>query len=123
MIFYKHYKQALMKLNSRFKNGQMHISGYAKMDKLASTKLKLNTKKQILLCPHHTVHNKDLEPSNFLQYLDLFLELPKLYPDVDFIFRPHQLLKYNLINYWGDEKTNKYYETIISYPNVVYDNN
>lgn len=93
------------------------------MDKLAGIKCKNKTRKQILLCPHHTINSKELDLSNFLKYSDLFLELPKLYPEIDFIFRPHQLLKYNLINYRGDEKTNKYYEKIISYPNVVYDNN
>lgn len=73
------------------------------MDKLASIEYKNKTRKQILLCPHHTINTKELDLSNFLTYSDLFLELPQLYPDVDFIFRPHPLLKYNLTKYWGEQ--------------------
>lgn len=92
------------------------------MDKLASIKCKNKTRKQILLCPHHTINSKELDLSNFLTYSDLFLELPKLYPEIDFIFRPHPLLKYNLTKYCGESKTNKYYDQIVAYSNAIYNN-
>lgn len=116
---YKNYNDLIM-YNIR-KGANAYISGYAKMDKLASIEYKNKTRKQILLCPHHTINTKELELSNFLKYSDLFLELPKLYPEIDFIFRPHPLLKYNLTKYWGESKTNKYYDQIAAYSNVIYD--
>ncbi len=117
---YENYNDLIM-YNIR-KGANAYISGYAKMDKLASIEYKNKTRKQILLCPHHTINTKELELSNFLKYSDLFLELPQLYPDVDFIFRPHPLLKYNLTKYWGESKTNKYYDQIAAYSNAIYDN-
>ncbi|MCR8701968.1 hypothetical protein [Campylobacter sp. RM12176] len=116
---YENYNDLIM-YNIR-KGANAYISGYAKMDKLASIEYKNKTRKQILLCPHHTINAKELELSNFLKYSDLFLELPQLYPDVDFIFRPHPLLKYNLTKYWGENKTNKYYDQIAAYSNAIYD--
>ena len=117
---YENYNDLIM-YNIR-KGANAYISGYAKMDKLASIEYKNKTRKQILLCPHHTINTKELELSNFLTYSDLFLELPKLYPEIDFIFRPHPLLKYNLTKYWGESKTNKYYDQIAAYSNAIYDN-
>ncbi|WP_086298087.1 hypothetical protein [Campylobacter devanensis] len=32
------------------------------------------------------------------------------------------MLKYNLTKYWGESKTNKYYDQIAAYPNAIYDN-
>lgn len=32
------------------------------------------------------------------------------------------MLKYNLTKYWGDSKTNKYYDQIAAYSNAIYDN-
>lgn len=117
---YENYDD-LIRHNIR-KGANAYIVGYAKMDKLASIKCKNKTRKQILLCPHHTINSKELDLSNFLTYSDLFLELPKLYPEIDFIFRPHPLLKYNLTKYWGESKTNKYYDQIVAYSNAIYDN-
>lgn len=97
------------------------ISGYCKMDKLAEVKSVEHTRKQILLCPHHTINFEHLQLSNFLKYADFFLELPKKYPEVDFIFRPHQLLRYNLAKYWSEEQAQEYYDKMLSYPNVKYD--
>ena len=97
------------------------ISGYSKMDKLADVTPKKNLRKQILLCPHHTIDYENLQLSNFLKYSDFFLKLPQKYPEIDFIFRPHQLLKYNLSKYWSEEKAEEYYNKILSYPNVKYD--
>jgi hypothetical protein len=97
------------------------LSGYCKMDKLAEVTAEPHTRKQILLCPHHTINFKHLQLSNFLKYADFFLELPQKYPQVDFIFRPHQLLRYNLAKYWSEEQAQNYYDKMLSFPNVKYD--
>ena len=92
------------------------ISGYAKMDDFANLQKKDSDKKQIIIAPHHSVKSQMLQISNFLYYSDLILELPKMFPKVDFIFRPHPHLFINLKNYgfWNDEKIKKYQSDIKS---------
>ncbi len=97
------------------------LSGYCKMDKLAGVQLLPNERKQILLCPHHTLNFDALQLSNFLKYSDFFLKLPEKYPQIDFIFRPHQLLRYNLAKHWSEERAQAYFDKITSFPNVKYD--
>ena len=97
------------------------LSGYCKMDKLAEANPIPHDRKQVLLCPHHTINFKHLQLSNFLKYADFFLELPQKYPQIDFIFRPHQLLRYNLAKYWSEEQAQEYYDKMLSFSNVKYD--
>ena len=89
-------------------------SGYAKMDDLENyTKIKSN-KKRIIIAPHHTVANNIFPLSNFLSYYKLILELPTLFPNIDFIFRPHPLLFTNLVNQniWSKEDVTEYLQQI-----------
>lgn len=91
------------------------LSGYAKMDELVKCKIKNNTtKKRIIIAPHHTINNQVLPLSNFLQYSTFILELPKKYPDIEFIFRPHPLLFVNMVNegFWTQNQVNEYIEQI-----------
>ena len=97
-----------------------YMVGYCKMDKLSEVKRKPHDRKKILLCPHHTINLKFLPLSNFLKYANFFLELPKKYPQVDFIWHPHQLLINSLSKYWSPEKAHEYYDKITSYENVIY---
>ena len=107
------------------KNGV--VSGYLKMDSLADADIEQNHRKRVLICPHHTVpdwtHGKFLELSNFLKYAELILELPQKYPELDFIFRPHPFLFYNLVSnrIWSEEEKDLYLEKINQIPNIVYD--
>lgn len=101
-----------------------HISGYIKMDHLAGAKLQQRTRKRILICPHHTVMGwKALDISNFQKYQELFQQLPKDYPEVDFVFRPHPLLFVNLINkhIWSKEQVESYLKQLEENPNMRYD--
>ena len=73
------------------------ITGYAKMDDFANLKRQNGDKKRVIIAPHHSVKGSSaLEISNFLYYYDLLLELPKMFPNVEFIFRPHPHLFVNL---------------------------
>ncbi len=104
------------------------ITGYCKMDGLAQYQQKVpNKRKTILICPHHTVWDfNGICLSNFLQYAEFFLELPKKFPQVDFIFRPHPLLFYNLVyskKIWTEEQKNEYLKKMTSYRNVTFDDN
>ena len=99
-----------------------YISGYVKTDNFSELRKKERKHKTIIIAPHHSIHEFGL-CSRFLQYAEFFLELPEKYPNIDFILRPHPLLR-NTLNspeFWGEEKTNQYFKKITSYPNLKYD--
>lgn len=99
------------------------VSGYCKMDDLYNQKFKKRKRKVIIIAPHHTITDwKLLKISNFLKYSKIFLKLPELYPQIDFIFRPHPLLITQLkkSEIWGEEKTQEYFDKMESHPNVIY---
>jgi len=116
-----HYKQ--LKLHQIIKGKNALVTGYSKMDDLEKKKPLLRKRKLIIISPHHTVSDwKLLQISNFLKYADFFLTLPKIYPKIDFVFRPHPLLWTQLKkeNIWGTERINNYLNSIISNPNSFY---
>ena len=103
------------------------VVGYSKMDKMAEifNNKKENLRKKIIIAPHHSVKggaNEILNLSNFTRLSDLFLKLPDMYPQIDFIFRPHPVLFKVLSreNMWGKEKVEKYLKQMLSHTNVVY---
>lgn len=101
------------------------VTGYLKMDRLAQAPIHQRSRKKIIICPHHTVFGwKALDISNFLRYKDFFVELPRKYPQIDFVFRPHPLLFSNLLEkgLWTQEQIDDYLERMTSAPNMVYDN-
>ena len=86
------------------------LAGYSKMDNFNDCIVTQHKRKKILITPHHTVVSKELPLSNFLKYSELILELPLMFPDIDFVFRPHPLLFTMLINenLWTHEKIDQY---------------
>lgn len=86
------------------------LTGYSKMDKLNDYYKKKTKKKKILIAVHHTVDSENLPLSNFLSYYKLFLELPCIYPDIEFVLRPHPLLFTTLINkgIWNRNQVDEY---------------
>lgn len=101
------------------------LVGYAKMDSLALLDNIESKRKKIIIAPHHTAgvqFDNFLPLSNFLSYADLFLELPNLYPDIDFVFRPHPLLFIHLekFNAWDKDKIEDYINKLKSFPNMCY---
>ena len=90
------------------------LCGYSKMDRLYDFlnegNQRKNKKKRILIASHHTVDNKNLPLSNFLKYAEYFKNLPKKFPDVQFIFRPHPVLFITLINggIWSEIEVKNY---------------
>ncbi len=74
-------------------------------------------KKRIIWAPHHTIDG-DFAISSFLQFYDTMTKLAKEYGDkVQFVFKPHQLLKFKLQQIWGIERTEKYYSQWQEMPN------
>lgn len=101
------------------------LAGYMKMDNLAHQPIHKRNRKVVIIAPHHTIEAKfrnSIGLSNFLEYSDLIQELPKKYPQIDFIFRPHPLLRVTLEqpHIWGEEKTNKYFIDIQKNQNMIY---
>jgi len=98
------------------------ITGYPLYDSFMSQipsyydwKIKDKKIKRIIWAPHHTVSNhlELLHLSTFERYADFFLELAMKYKDsVQFIFKPHPLLKSNLytLSGWGKLRTEAYYK-------------
>lgn len=100
------------------------VTSYIKMDELSKVEIVKRDRKKIIICPHHTVMGWDaLDISNFLRYSELFVELPSLYPQIDFVFRPHPLLFNNLIanRIWKDEEVKDYLDRMLNNSNVTYD--
>lgn len=74
-------------------------------------------KKRIIWAPHHTVDYL-FNFSNFLNYCEDMLKLAEKYQDeIQIAFKPHPVLKFKLINIWGLEKTEDYYNRWANLPN------
>lgn len=75
-------------------------------------------KKRVIWAPHHTVDYL-FEFSNFMTYAADMVELAKKYQDsIQFAFKPHPVLKFRLINIWGEQKTEEYYKLWEAMPNT-----
>ena len=108
------------------KNGGANtvVSGYAKMDALAQAVPHYGERKLIIIAPHHSVDAscQNIYLSNFLRFADLFQKLPKIFPNIDFIFRPHPLLFITLSKneYWGEKKVKTWLQKLQENSNVIY---
>ncbi len=117
------YCKDMAKRYQAVKGKNMAVVGYPKMDALATkTPKKDKARKLVVLAPHHSIGDVYPKAGSFLETADVHLELVKHYPQVDFVFRPHPLLKQNLVKpeYWGGAKTKAYFDEMFSQPNVSY---
>lgn len=101
------------------------VTGYFKMDDLALHTIKEQNKKhkRIIIAPHHSIiggFNDSLAVSNFVKYSEFFAALPRMYPDIDFVFRPHPYLRDALEKapHWGKKRTETYFLNMISWGNA-----
>ena len=96
------------------------VTGLPVMDELLTPKENLpdvwlvrDRRKRIIYAPHHTIadmHKEGIGYSTFLDYCDFMLEMRDKYQDrVFFVFKPHPSLRYRLLEYWGEEKTDLYF--------------
>ncbi|MBR1643792.1 MAG: CDP-glycerol glycerophosphotransferase family protein [Bacteroidales bacterium] len=73
-------------------------------------KKQAHPKKRVIWAPHHTIGDT-FDVSTFLIYCDTMLRLAEQYADqIQFAFKPHQLLKFKLEQRWGVERTRDYYQ-------------
>ncbi len=96
------------------------LTGYCKMDALSKVEVRKRERKRVIIAPHHTVAMEGLPLSNFMSYSDLLLRLPKMYPQLDFLFRPHPFLMMTLRSpeIWGKERADAYLAELLSNSNV-----
>lgn len=113
-----------VKKHQPIKGSNAVVTGYLKMDTLPQAMVYPRARKRIIISPHHTVLGwKSLDISNFLTYFEFFIDLPKLYPQIDFVFRPHPLLFSNLTenNIWTEREVDAYLTRMQDSPNIRYD--
>lgn len=110
------------------------LCGYVKMDAYAAAAAAADAakraegpsrRKKTLVALHHSVDggtNKSLSLANFVRYSDFFARLPDMFPEVDFIYRPHPFLFLVMSRkgQWGEAKTAAYIDALKSKPNVVW---
>lgn len=112
------------KTHLKNKGNNLITTGYLKMEELKFYKKTNKINKTIILAPHHNIGDKNLSLplSTFLKFSDTYLSIIQKYPNISFVFRPHPLLKNTLEsdNYWGKEKTKKYFDKINSFKNAIY---
>ena len=106
------------------------VVGYCKMDRLAEEQRRAREqsaagrRKKVLVCPHHTLEKTpgELALATFPEHADLFLRLPEMFPEIDFVFRPHPLLFPRLATakWWGEARTKAYREKMERFPNVEF---
>ena len=72
--------------------------------------------------PHHSIGNADhggIDYSTFLEYSDFILAMAQKYKDdIQMAFKPHPLLRKNLLAYWNEDKINEYYKRWDEYENT-----
>lgn len=118
-------KKLFLNKNKKF---NIEVSGYSKMDRIrqltSNFSAPKNKRKLIIISPHHTVRRikNHLNLSTFLRYYNFYLELPRKFPEIDFIFRPHPLL-FSVLEQskiWNTEQIAQYISKIDSIPNMKY---
>lgn len=117
----------LKELSAHMINGgsNLKLTGYIKMDDFAFVKQYPRERKKIIIAPHHTILPQDKEYfgiSAFMEFADCLVSLPARYPQIDFVFRPHPLLKGKLSEVWGESRALQYFRTWEEYPNAIFQN-
>lgn len=100
---------------SRNKAANAVVSGYPETEVFLSKenavdywKPQPKPKKRVIYAPHHSVDFDN--NATFMENGEAILALAEKYADdIQFVFKPHQLLKFKLQQIWGNEKTEEYY--------------
>lgn len=104
---------------------RVRVVGAPQTDAMADFVPKDRSRKLIVLAPHQSVVEDGLlHIGNFNDYVELFLRLPKMYPHVDWVFRPHPLLFRRMVmaGYWTDSIKDEFLRKLTSFANVRYEN-
>lgn len=108
----------LYKKSSKFWNySNCEVVGYSVFDDFKTYETQqikpFKRRKRVIWAPHHTINDDDmLKQSSFLLLYNVVIDLCKKYSNqIEFIFRPHPLLKLKLYKRkdWGKLRTDEYY--------------
>lgn len=110
---------AISKKYEILKGKNVVVSGYPKFDSYANLKPDTNDK-IIIIAPHHSIETTDTSVGTFLEMEKIYLKLPRLYPEIKFVFRPHPLLFEKLNNIWTQDRVNDWKTTLLSNENVIF---
>lgn len=103
--------------HSRNKGANVLVTGYPATEVFLNQyykpkdqwKSQPHPKKKVIYAPHHSI-DKPEYPSVFLETCEEMLQIAEKFKDsVQFVFKPHQLLKFKLQQLLGIEKTEEYY--------------
>lgn len=112
--------------HSLLKRKNAKFLGYPKMDGYVRLPAEAKGKKRIIITAHHSMQiTKDalgIQFSCFLRYYDFYLRLAKMYPDVEFFFRPHPLWATILRTFWPEEMIREYLQKMKELPNMFFHN-
>jgi hypothetical protein len=102
------------------KDSHVFVTGYPACEVFYENDFKKNVwkyqaknKLKIIWAPHHTIIDKDLPYSNFLEYAEQFINLTNETRErIQWAFKPHPMLKSNLYLHpsWGKKRTDQYYD-------------
>lgn len=117
--------QEILKKEITSKTNNVVVTGAAIYDQLQIANVnkspwKSSDKKRIIWAPHHSIDSKNsFSTSNFERLCWDMINLAKSYRnEIEFIFKPHPLLKERLIKKWGLKETEKYYKLWEEMPNT-----
>lgn len=97
------------------------LSGYPKMDEYFSLKEEENKKKIVIIAPHHTIYDNGwVSVGSFLETNAIIKELPKLFPQIEFVFRPHPILFETLKRTWKKNEIDSWLKDFLSNGNTSY---
>lgn len=123
-----------VRLYARNKGKNAVITGNPNLDVLSSRKKEdfynpwknSDCRKRIIWAPHHTIgdiHLEGIKYGTFLDVADEMLDIAKQYREkICFAFKPHPQLYKNLLEVWGQERTDAYYEKWKSMENSQFEN-
>jgi len=110
----------IAKANRPFSHAKYGVVGSPKLDCFLEKsyndgpwKLDHSKYKRIIWAPHFSFEETGDEyvVASFLEICDYMFEIADLYSDsIEFIFKPHPLLRHELERYWSVDKINHYYE-------------
>lgn len=83
-------------------------------------------KKRIIYAPHHSIkgtNNGGIEYATFLEIGESVLDYAKKYHDkITIAFKPHPFLYVKLLEIWGKDRTDRYYQKWRELSNTQYEN-
>ena len=97
------------------------LAGYPKMDEYSCLKEEKSENKIVIISPHHTIYDNDwISIGSFLETNEIIQKLPKLFPQIDFVFRPHPLLFETLKRFWSKEEIDSWLKEFLLNKNASY---